>query len=401
MGRQDFPFSYAKESDLRLQAPLTIVASREQLDSLRASEGFGLLGDATLVELELSEDFPERVKVAAGILVVQADPAVQESMDRLTRISESRPQMPRIVALADADIRVVRTLLHQGVSDVVGLPLAAEEVLQAALAAKVERRADDKPAVKKAPVVAVVRALGGNGATTIATHVAHELGEADTSGRGVCLMDLDIQYGSVCSVLNLKPRRNITDLLEAVDKMDGALMKSVAVKHSDELSVIAAPTQILPLEEVDADDLLRVIDLAREEYAAVVLDLPSNWTSWNLSAVVGADRVLMVVDLSLQSLHQAKRRLDLFASVGLDPKKISIVANKVENKLFKTIGLDDVARTLGHDVMAGIHLDEEVVPVAQDQGLFAEQIKKRSKFVKDIGKLSDDLYDWLGMGGVQ
>ncbi|WP_052223206.1 AAA family ATPase [Novosphingobium malaysiense] len=395
MGKEDNFSTFGKDIDLRIPAGLTIVGSKLRLEELKQNALFGLVDDARLIELAADAPVPDDIVSEAGVMVIETDFASQASMDRALAVRTRRPELPQVLALADANLAVIKTLLKQGISDVVSLPFDPEEVLQAALGSgSPQRRSGDRRATK-APVIAVVRAVAGNGATSVATHLAREFGRHSREGKPACLFDLDIQYGAVGDVLGLSPRQDLGDLLADPDRLDGDLVRSVAVRHSNALSVIAAPKDILPFEQIDADDLLKAIEYARREYSCVVLDLPSNWTSWNLSTVVSADHVIMVVELSVASLRQAKRRLELFSSAGVKNEHISIVVNRLEKRLFKTIDLDDVDRTLRRRVLGGIHMDKDVLPLAQDQGKFADEVHRKSVFARDVTAVAQELAELL------
>ena len=389
MGDQQYPIETQRGSNARFPARLTIVGSSRYMEQLRERLEPQEVSEVSLVALELDAALPSDVLEAASCIVMEVDPAVPASLDRLETIRSAAPQLPRIAAIADASVSLVRTLIKQGVADVVALPFDPDEILQASISAAENEVRSTAIAGKTAPVIAVVRAVGGSGATTIATHLADELGREEAADRGACLIDLDVQYGAAATAIGIAPRRNLHDLLVAGDRMDGSFLRAVAIEHSDSLSVIAAPDEIVPLETIETDYLLKVIDIAKREYDYVVLDMPSNWTSWNLSTVLAADQILMVVELNIASLRQAKRRIELFRSFGVDAKRISVVVNRVDKKLFRAIGLDDVAKTLKLDVLVGVARETELIATAQDQGKFARQIQRRSRFAGDIAKLAD------------
>jgi len=393
MGDQRYPIETKGRADLRFPERLTIVGSQEYIDQLIATLGQQDAAELSLIALSTEEQLPEAVLKAASCIVVEVDPKAPESLDRLEAIRMAAPRLPRIAAIAGANVSLVRTLIKQGVADVVSLPFDPDEILQASIsAAEDEARPVTVPG-KIAPVIAVVRSVGGSGATTIATHLANELGSSPSATRGACLVDLDVQFGSAAAMLGLTPRRNLHDLLVAGERMDGSFLRAVAVEKNKNLSFIAAPDEIVPLETIETDYLLRMIDIAKAEFDYVVLDMPSNWTSWNLSTVLAADEILMVVELNIASLRQAKRRIELFRSFGVEGSKISVVVNRVEKKLFRTIGLDDVAKTLRQDVLTGITKEPDLLQNAQDQGLFVNQLQRKSKFGADIARLAGIVAD--------
>ena len=395
MGRQGNSQDLIKERQLRLGAPLTVLAAAEQISSLRASDSAQLLQEARLVALELQEEITAEHLADAGILVVQIDPDVSASMRRIERVRSLRPELPQIVALERADLGLVRTLLKEGVADVVALPLVPEDLLQAAITVLEARAPREASTVRTAPLVAVTRALGGSGATTLVTHLATAFA---AEHQGVCLFDLDVQFGRVAEVLGLQPRRTLTDILDAGARIDPALMHSVAVQHSSGLSVIAAPEDILPLESVETAQLHKAIEIARREYEFVFADMPSNLTNWSLSVLAEADSILMVVEQTIASLRQAKRRLDLFRSVGIESRVVSVVVNRVERRLFGSISTTDVEEALGRKVLQGLHVDGQNIAVAQDQGMLVNQVRGRSAYGADIGKLASALRQSLQQG---
>jgi pilus assembly protein CpaE len=135
--------------------------------------------------------------------------------------------------------------------------------------------------------------------------------------------------------------------------------------------------------------LQSVIATARREFDYVLLDMPSNWTTWSLSIMLEADSILMMVEQSLSSLRQARRRLDLFKRAGVDMRLVSIVVNRLEKRLFGSISLADVAEALNQDVLCGLRLEGKSISDAQAQGMLVDQVKPKSNYVTDIAKLAE------------
>jgi pilus assembly protein CpaE len=400
MGRQDYPFELGRDSELRLPSQLLVAASEPYVDRLMAAITPAERKSISCFAASPTESVPDEMLAHASCIVIEVDPAEPASLERLATIRKMAPQLPQIVALAGANVALVRSLVKQGVTDVVSLPFEMEELLQASVAA-VEAGIAIAPKDNNtlAPVIAVVKSTGGSGATTIATHLADELGRNSSGGRGACVIDLDVQQGSVAPMLGSAPRRGLQELLTAGERLDPDFLRSVAVAHSDHLQLIAAPDEIAPLESIETDRLLHVIDAARSEYDRVVLDLPANWTSWNLSAVLAADLVLMVVSLDIPSLRQAKRQFDLFRTAGVDSHKLAIVVNRVERRLFRLIGLDDVTKTLKFPILGSVHVDAQLLATAHDQGLLARQVQKKSPFINDIADLAESIDERFEQGG--
>jgi pilus assembly protein CpaE len=231
MGHPDTPLYREKEQGLGMRASLTVIAAGEHIDALHTAKGAPWIEDARVIPLGLGQEITESHLRGAGIVVVHIDPSVPSSMDRIEKIRALRPGLPQIVALENADLRLVRTLIRQGVADVVALPLSPEELLQVAIAVMEVQAASDPAHQALAPLIGVTRARGGSGATTLVTHLAAAFAEPGAAEPRVCVVDLDIQSGRVAEVLGLSPRRDLSDILEAGIRLDEAVVGSVAMTH--------------------------------------------------------------------------------------------------------------------------------------------------------------------------
>lgn len=336
-----------------------------------------------LTTLPADAEIPSAALTSASILVLEVTPDNPASLERLSAVRALAPDLPVIAAVRDANLPLVRALLKQGVRDVVGLPLPHAELVEILREVSTELRADPTSEVALGQLVTIMKSIGGVGATTIATHLGSELAARNT-GRGVCVFDLDLQFGDAASYLGLSNQLSIADLLDAGMRIDGDLLRSVATTTEGGLDVVAAPIDMMPIEAVNADQILRIIDLARQQYDYVVLDLPTNWTNWALSLVARSTAIFLIVELSVGSLRQAKRQLQLLNSQGISGSHVHVVANRVEKRLFRAIDLDSASQALGHRVELTIHNDHPLVRAAHDQGVLIQQIRAKSKIVSDI-----------------
>ncbi len=379
---------------LRLSCKIKLLISEEEFarSALSRDEYSSLAFE--LLHIEAGAPVTSELVGDAELLVVELRADDPQSMQRLTGLRTRWPDLPLIVAMRDADFATTRALIRQGVDDVIALPVQRGEFDDAvnnllALSAK-----STEASVDLAPVVAVAQSVGGIGATTVATHLAYFLGA--NSPRGCCLIDLDLQFGNAASYLGRPASLTMEHLLAAGERVDGELLRSVAAPGPDGVAVIAAPDKIAPLEAIDSERLMRVIELARQQYDHVILDLPGNWANWTLSAIDKADLILLVVDLSIGSLRQARRRLTLFEETGIDADRIRVVANRVEKRMFRTIGVNDAADALHYPVFASIHSDYAVVQSAQDQGVLVGSVARKNKVAADLSTLSDLVVAALG-----
>ena len=350
-----------------------------------------------LVIADPSQPIDPSVLNGAAAAVVQVNADDPQSMTRFEQLSSAA--VPLIAAAYEPPMALVRALVRAGAHDVVPLPLDADELAMALdpirrlVAAQGER-----PRTAQRRIVTVIKSEGGVGATALLSQLATRFaaGEA-AAGREACLLDLDVQFGDAAFQLGLHPPLTFSDLIEAGKRLDGELLRSIAVEHPSGLKVIAAPRQIMPLETLTSDQLLGIVDLATDEFGTVFVDLPMNWTNWSLSLLARSDLVLMVTELRVPSLHRARRQIDLLDSQDMGALDVRIVLNRTEKGLFRTLGTADAERVLRKSVAFTVANDHETMTQAIDRGVPIAEVRRKCALGKDIDIMDKGVAAALGV----
>jgi len=331
---------------------------------------------------------------AAIVEVAVDDPASVQRFQSLAKHSRT----PLIAAAYEAPLSLVRQLIRSGAHDVLPLPIDIAEI-EASLAPLRDRLAQQ--AVDTAPrgkVVVVIKSSGGVGATSLLGQLAIRHSEREASaGRQVCLIDFDVQFGDSAFQLGLHPKLSLMDLFEAGKRLDPELLRATVTEHPSGLKVIAAPTDVIPLESLSNDQVLDIVDLAATEFGTVFLDLPSNWANWSLSVLARADLVLLVTEISVPELRQARRQLDLLRSQELESIEIRVVANRCQSSQFRNIKASDIETALGRELAYRITDEEEIMRSAIDRGIPISEVKRKSAIGRDIDQLENGLTAALGL----
>lgn len=333
-----------------------------------------------------------------AVVVLEVDPSSRRSVNRLVDLVRSNPPYPVIAAISSPEINLVRTLVREGVADVLSLPLTLPDLTQACLDA-VARRAQPATSLRLAPLIGVVGSSGGCGATSIATHLASAIARSTPEGRRIILGDLDLQFGSVGAYLGMDRSGSFTDLIEAEDRLDDELLKALAPEGANGFAVLSVPEAIPSSDSIAHDALLRVIERLRTTYEMVVLDFPANWSNWSASVAYSANLLLLVTEPTLPSLRQVKRASDLFDAIGVPRSKVHIVVNKMERKLFKPIDSSDIERALDRPILATLPRDTGELVRAQDQGVLVQEIARKNPFWVAVNGLAAAVMEKLQNGG--
>jgi pilus assembly protein CpaE len=318
-----------------------------------------------------------------GLAVIEVCPNERRSIERLIQLVNDLPDLSVVAAIRSPDVALVRTLLREGVADVVSLPLDPVELNQVVLEVLARRT---RSGARLCPMIAVMKATGGCGATTTATQLLGRLVETDWVGAPPLLVDLDVQSGTAADYLGVEPTGSVLDLLQSSERLDDALIQSI-VSSKDGYAVLSAPRDIHPLGAIETENLLKTLQFARLHFGAVLVDLPASWTDWSLSLLTECDAVLMVSELSLHSLRQAKRNLDLLDSVGVPQERIKIVLNRVGKRLFGALRSEDAERVLRCELLANLPLEPELSK-GQQAGLLVAEHARKSRYAQELSRLA-------------
>lgn len=367
-----------------------IIASAENLLPLRNDGVLGEGGATRFLALTAEEALPAGTINKANVVVIEVDPASDASLKRLASMRVEYPEISLIVALRDASVSLVRTLIHQGVADVAQIPFQPGSLATQILdALSVQTGQSDESDL--APMITVAGATGGCGATTVLTHLAHAVAETNTGNRGVCLIDLDLQGGDAASYLGINPKVTIDELLDAGSRIDADLFRSAVIDTHLGFSLIAAPNDIKPIDRLDTGQLLSVLKFARGMFDYVLVDLPPVWNDWSLSVINAADRMLLVSDASINSLRQAKRRFRLFGEIDFPSSRIDVAINRMERKLFRPVSEDAIADVLGAAISCTLPFDSKAISAAQDEGQLVYEGGAKSRFGSQIDALTNTI----------
>jgi len=350
-----------------------------------------------LVIIDPAEPIEPSVLAGAAAAVIQVVEGNDQSVARFKALADG--SVPLIAAAYEPSLSFVRALVRAGAHDVIPLPLDPQE-LETALdpIRKMIAAESSRPRTGHQKIVTMIKSEGGVGATSLLSQMALRFAERErAAGREACLLDLDVQFGDAAVQLGLQPTLTFSDLLEAGKRLDGELIRAVATQHARGLRVISAPKEIMPLEAMTSDQLLSIVDFATEEFGTVFVDLPTNWTNWSLSLLARSDLVLMVTELTVPSLHRARRQLDLLASQDMAALNLRILVNRSEKGLFRSLGPADAERVLRRPVSYTFANDHSTMCEAIDRGVPITEVRRKCALVKDIDTLEQGVSGVLGL----
>ncbi len=238
---------------------------------------------------------------------------------------------------------------------------------------------------------------GGVGASTFATNLAWELANStkDKNAPRVCLLDLDLQYGSVATYLDLPRKEAVFELYSDTAHADSDQLLQAMLSFNDKLNVLTAPADMLPLDIISPEDIGRIIDMARANFDYVVIDMPKTIVSWTETVLARAHVYFALIELDLRSAQNVLRLMRALKAEALPHEKLRFVLNRAPR--FTDLAAKGRVKRMaeGLDIAIEVSLPDggEQVTQANDHGLpLAEQAAK-NPLRKELQKLAKSLFD--------
>ena len=285
-----------------------------------------------------------------------------------------RSGMREVVAARDLAGITTAVQRARSVANAIGQTLmdevqAAAESARAEVAAEVAEAAAYAEAQALAPkgkVVTVFSTKGGVGKSLVATNLGVAMAE---SGRSVCLVDLDVNSGDVAIMLQLTPQRTINDLVGFNGVIDAEGISSILTKHSDRLSVVAAPVRLDSPDQATPEDVAKLIDALRHMVDVVVIDTSGFFDDLALCALDRADSIVLVGTLDIPSLKALKLATSTLEVLNFSKDSWRFVLNRADGKVGltveefeKTLGLKaDCSLVSSREVLAAVNRGEALV----------------------------------------
>ena len=309
-----------------------------------------------------------------------------------------------ILIAEDVSPAVLHQLLRQGADEFVPYPLPENE-LQAAIDRLQKPPAPAPAVVTQMPasstlgdgvLLAVHGLAGGTGATTLATNLAWELAHVDkTSPPRVCLLDLDLQFGSVATYLDLPRRDVVYEMWADTDAMDEDIFQQALLTVQDKIWVLTAPHDMLPLDFISSEDVMRVLDLARRKFDYIVVDMPTTLVQWSERILNEAQVYFATMELDMRSAQNALRLKRAMQAEDLPHEKIRYCLNR--GPKFTDLNGKSRVKRMAESLEIGIEiqLPDGGLPVPQcnDHGQPLAEAAAKNALRKEIMKLAKSLHE--------
>ena len=320
------------------------------------------------------------------------------------RATPSMASVPVLCVCQSDDVEERIRFLEAGADDVMAKPFDARE-LEArveALLLRFQRSRDLASVVSSdgvtmsAPrrMVAVYSPKGGVGTTTIATNIA--VVAAGHRPDRVALVDLDLQFGSVATHLNLDAKQTLADVARDASALrEPELLRSYATRHGSGLRVFAAPPTPELAELVSTEAVGQLLGTLVEAYDQVVIDAGSTLDERTMLVLEAAESVVLPVHPEIAALKAMHSLLDYLNEAGTIGTKALFVLNNVFAR--EILKMRDIEAALGTRIASDLPYDPFLYLKAVNEGVPIVLGASRSPAAEQLVKLAGSAFGQDGL----
>jgi len=260
---------------------------------------------------------------------------------------------PMIIALNNtADAEAILSSLRAGINEYLFPPLQEplRKTLEKRSAERSRRR--DTAAQGSGKSFGFLSAKGGCGATTIACHVAAEMGRQTNR---VLLADLDLDAGMVGFITKTKSVYSILDAINNLHRLDLSYWKALVSNGVPGVEIIASPLTLASKQQPKDEQVRQVLAFARPNYDWTLADLGRSLSRTAMAAMEEIDEVCLITTLEVPALHQSKQIIQTLIDSGYGKARIRLILNRAPKRLDITPG--ELEKMLGIPIFAMIPND--------------------------------------------
>lgn len=327
---------------------------QEHITSLNFARFLGEVGN--------SEDLARALgSTEVNVIFFHLDPKPEPVLEVIDQVATRYPTIALIAVSHQSDVNAVLAPMRAGCDQFVCEPIDPTDLSNAVARVASRRLARST----KSRVICVAAPSGGSGATSIACNLALEIGHL--SDRECGLLDLDTQFGDVATNFDSEPRYTLHDLADSGDHLDRSILASTVTALPCKVALVARPEMVEHDETLTPEVIHRIVELMSSAYENVVIDLPGHINPKTLAALHQADLILVVSQLIVPSIRNAKRYFDALARSGIPEDRLEYVVNRVDGRGGR-VTIKDVEEAVKKPVYGSIPNDYQFVAKSIDLG---------------------------------
>ncbi len=235
----------------------------------------------------------------------------------------------------------------------------------------------------KGRVIVVVSPKGGSGKTAVTSNVATALAERHPGQ--VVAVDLDVQFGDLCTTMSLQPEHNLSHLART-NQIDATSVKVFLTPYGDSgLYVLCSASAPVEADVVTADHVTAVLPLLAQDFAYVIVDTSAGLDDRTLAAIECATDLVLVSSLDVTSIRSLRKLVEAMDKIGVKAAR-RFVLNRADSRV--GITPRDAEAVVGMPVAVGIPSNRDM-PLSMNVGTPVVTYAPKSSAAKQLRILTD------------
>ena len=310
-----------------------------------------------------------------AIIVGLAEP--ERALELIRGLRTSHPDILAVAASTAASADSILAAMRAGASEFLVPPIDLRHLEQCFRNQRKSRTQE-----REGKLLCFIPAQGGNGASTVAMHVADAISRIVK--EKVLLIDYDFHSGTVAFRLRLKPEFTFVDAVARLEDIDELWDRLTTGWHG--IDILPSPPRGAGMPGSAFQKSITVFGSAVRTYPFVITDLPTALYTSCHDLVTMAQGIYLVSTPEVVSLHLARRRVSELVDLGVPHANIHLVLNRVGSR--KTLNVKDVAEVVGIPVFCSLSNDYSGV---SDAALKGGLVPMDAEFGREIGKLAQQI----------
>ena len=348
---------------------LAVAVDAQLLDRIVAFKGHRLVAIDRDNVASLRERMPD-ISFHPDLILVGAGIPPEHTVAYVRTVLASFPSMAMmLVGTPDPDL--VREATEAGIRGVVRSTVSDRELASLLHRAGMATSDDDPVGHQRHQVIVVASPKGGVGKTTIAVNLAALL--AEYSPGEVVLLDLDLQFGDVATVLDLEPEYTVADALGS-SLADSMLLRTLLVAHPAGFHVLCGANHPAATGAVSGDQVRKLVNQFSSTFRYVVVDTSAGLQEETLASIEEATDVAFIATLDVATLRDLRKEVDVLEQLGLLPEHRHVVLNRFD----RMSGLTerDAANIIGLPVDASVPASTKITLAGNHAQLAVENTRR-------------------------
>ncbi len=278
------------------------------------------------------------------VVLLDLSDDTEAAIGLISVISGLRPKMHVIGLDENNDAAVIIRSLRAGATEFLCAPFDPESQTTVITRILRLRESEEKVAPERGKVLAFVGAKAGMGTTTVATNTAFAVSQEGR--RKVLLADFDLMGGTISFTLRLSHSYSVLDALRHSEKLDSSLWTALTINRGG-VDVLLAPDRP-ELVNFESHRVHEVIEYVRSFYQIIVIDLPSVYERISQATLAEADRIHIVCNPELPSLHLTRKCISTLEQMGFGRDQYSLLVNRMSRK--QELGAQDMEKVFNFPI---------------------------------------------------